>query len=305
MIAIGKNKVVSPFLKNQTLYLLQSPAWIYAWISIFAMLPYTSCLSLALVALVTLRKGPTPGLTAVLVGILAQLIPAFIGLGGLSGHEWALLAYLACFFAACLLKKSESWQVVLTSLLLVVWVGLILVQQFKPGYIETNFQNFLALVQGVNPPKELIALLANQAVRIALPYYLLGAEAISLVISALFPLIIARYLQALAFYPEGFRKEILAFRAHWLALLLFIMGYLFIRQGNLLAAFGMPLLALYLIVSGINLVFSLLWKISDRLILMTVVLPAIIVPYIAFPVYLLLGCFDSLVSVRSKKAEVS
>lgn len=284
------------FLKKYLQQILKNQFYACTLVLVFALLPYTLWASLTIVALVTLRKGTYPGLMATLCGMLAYLLPSYLGLQYMMASEWTVLSFLFCYFLAYLLKISENWRVVLPCILSLILLALIGFQYYMPAYVEANFQAFL---RAVKPDSGLLELLNSQVVRDFIPAYLLGVEGVVLTISALFPVIIARYFQALLFYPEGFRREILAFRAQRIALLLIVTCFVLIRYGNLVASTALPLVAFYIVMSGFSFVFGLLRKLDDRFVLTILLIPALLVPYIAFPVLFILGCFDSLVRVRS------
>lgn len=293
---------MSSFLKNQARQILNSQSYACFLTALFVQLPYATWISLTTVALVTLRKGHS-GLMVVLFGMLACVIQNYFGFGYSIACKWTILALLMSFFSAYLLKKAENWCVVLPGILLTTLIGLIFYQYWMPESIAENFQVFISLFKDLKPG--MVDMLDNEAVRAFMPSYLLGVEGLALVTTALLPVLIARYIQSMLFYPEGFRQEIFAFRAHRMTLLLLVCCLMFIRYGNVEAACCLPLLALYLVVSGFSLAYSFLRKKEDRVVLVLLLVPAILMPYIAFPIYLLLGCFDSLVRIRTKKLETS
>lgn len=287
------------FLKKEAQRVLQSQTYACLLVVMLALIPLGFAASLTIVALVTLRQGYHKGLQLVIAGMAAYVFVAFTGLSKMPLDILSLLAYLVCYLSAYLLKRAQSWQVVLPSVLSMVLIFLLILQYAMPAYAEASFLVYFDMLQSLKSDMFVDAL-KQPLFRDFIASYSLGIQGFVLVTISLFPVLIARYMQSLLFYPEGFRKEVLAFRASRFVLLLSLSCFVFIQHSSLVAASSLPLLIFYLMVSGISFSYKLLSRKNDRVILVVLFLPAVLAPYIMFPLYVLLGCFDSLVRIRPR-----
>src|SRR5437879_6398072 len=77
---------------------------------IFSVLPFASWLSVALVSLVTLRKGAKSGFDVMLPALVVHSVPLMMLVPLESAVINTLITYIPCFLAALTLRKTISWQ---------------------------------------------------------------------------------------------------------------------------------------------------------------------------------------------------
>ncbi len=167
---------------------------------LLGLIPMLNLLSGAVVALVTLRKGPQEG------GLIMMwaLLPA--GLQWLVGDTAPAIMVVGVTLLAYLLRRTQSWQQVL---LLATVIGLLL-QMSLPLQTEyvANIQRLLdGLLEGgagIPVTTEGLTLEEAKAQMLALWLGFYGVEHI-LVFTAC--LMLGRYWQALLYNPGGFKQE--------------------------------------------------------------------------------------------------
>lgn len=167
---------------------------------LFGLIPMLNLLSGAVVALVTLRKGPQEGFLI----MLWALLPA--GLQWLVGDTAPVIMVVGVTVLSYLLRRTQSWQQVL---LLATVLGLLLQMSLplQTGYVA-NIQGLLnRLLEGGGtipgaPNGLTIEDAKAQMLALWLSFY--GVEHI-LVFTAC--LMLGRYWQAMLYNPGGFQQE--------------------------------------------------------------------------------------------------
>ena len=137
------------FIANQGKYLLDNKWHAVVHATILALLPYTAWLSVAIIALITLRKGWRAGLE-----LLAPVFLVYFAVNLTQVHATfalinSILTFLPCFIAAGLLRATVSWQVVMWGFLLQSLVVLVLVQILCPDFVTTQYYYLQAVVKEV------------------------------------------------------------------------------------------------------------------------------------------------------------
>jgi hypothetical protein len=170
-----------------------------------------------------------------------------------------------------------------------------LIQGLWPELMSQQLDALINLFQKVLPEGQVLKTVftENTPNKKILADYLLGIQVLSIVISALSSLMLARYVQSILFYPEGFRKELLSFKAARI----FVIGLLLTSIGAYyhyaLAISCLPMLLVYVMAAGILVLFKLLSKKKDWLTMLFLFVPLIIAPYVMLPIYVLFGSLDS------------
>ena len=194
---------------------------------------------------------------------------------------------------------SVSWRAVASVFFLLAGFGVILLQMTLPEFIFTQYQYLTAAITQAHPDL-LVKVLkdANDFGQLVFANYFFGLQMISVVLSAILPLMFARSIQSRLYNPGGFRQEMLALRSNKLGL--FIMGMLLIavNQDKLIAMNLLPLVVFYFLLAGLSLSFQALAqkKIRGRMILLLA--PLIVLPFVMIPVYVILGSVDSIFNLR-------
>lgn len=261
--------------------------------------PYTTWLSLAIIALVTLKKGWHDGALLLMPVATAYFGVLLIREPTLVAVINTLLTFLPAFLAACVLGLFASWRAVAGLFALLVALSAIILQMTLPEFVVTQYQYLITAIQQARP--DLVADILKDptqfgAVKIA--NYFFGFQLISVVVSALLPLAIARRIQAQLYNPGGFRQELLALRGNKIGLFCLCLLLLAASQQQLIAMNVLPLFVFYFLLAGLSLCFHLLSekKIRGRVLLLSV--PLIVLPFVMLPVYVMIGSLDSLFNLR-------
>lgn len=275
---------------------------LYAWAAVvlFAAIPFFVWLSVALVAFITLRKGPTAGIKALSLGIIAlsSLSWTTRSLGTVLG---VLLTYLPCFIAAYVLRQTVNIRMAINSLLLLACLLLAVIHWIYPEYIEVQYQFVRLLFKEFNYDGALTSWLDNatgQSNFIAASY-VLGAQILSHMLSAVSSLVLARSFQAMLFNPGGCREEITHYRASQWSLILLVYSLWGFTQQVGLAVSLLPVLVVYFAGAGLSFGLFLLGNKLKRGILLVSLVTLIFFPVIMLPLYVLVGVLDSIINFRS------
>jgi hypothetical protein len=292
------------FLGKQGRFLLENDTQALIYIAVLALIPFAGWLSAAVVALITLRKGLSDGFKCFVVAFMALLVLSLMTMSFSAACITAAMAFLPCYLTAAVLHETASWKVAVGFIVLQALLVIALIHWLAPEFITNQFQYIQAILKQLereSADSSALVLLNNQSklTQTVIANYLLGVQAISVVMSALASLMLARSVQSRLFYPGGFRQEMLAFRANSFGV--FLLGFAAIGayQHNPLAISCLPILVTYFVFAGLSLTFSVMTKDKGigTLILLTV--PLILLPFVTLPVYVILGSLDSLFNFRS------
>lgn len=291
---------MSRFLYKQGGYLLQNTLYASALAAALAFVPFSSWLSGAIVALITLRRGSYDGFKVLIASLTIAIIASSRNLALPYSVSATVVTFLMVYSAACLLRMAANWTLVVALVLGIALLGVLLVHCILPSYIAEQFQTLLMLFKNLDQSQLIVTLLDGQhgISQTLLANYLLGIKALTVVCSALFSLMLARYTQSLLVNPGGFREEILAFRATRPGLFLLVFSAIGVYQNNAVAVSWLPLLVIYLMAAGMCLFFNVVAKKRDWVTIVLVFSPLILAPYIMLLVYVLFGSLDSLFNFR-------
>ncbi len=294
----------SDYLNKQASFLLQKP--VYAWLltGFLALFPFTGWLSLAVMALVTLRSNWLDGIRCLIVGLTVSICFAEV-IGRLpEALDTIVPTYLLCYGCACVLRRAVSWQSVAIFCMSVA-VGIIFgVHWFFPQYLLDQYQALLQIISAFDQEHLVGQLFSHQRTAMQLKYahYLFGIKVVSVILSAIVPLMLARSIQSSLYYPGGFKQEIINFRAHSMGSVLLLLTIFGAYQHNLLSITCLPVFFIYLMMAGISLIFNLLSSKKKLVIYVSLFLPIVIIPYVVLPAYVLFGSIDSVFNLRSRQS---
>ncbi|WP_133127228.1 hypothetical protein [Legionella nagasakiensis] len=287
-------------MRNQAKFLLENPWHAALCAVVLALLPYTSWLSVALIALVTLRKGSREGGLMYMAVLLAHCSLSLTTLTAKLALINTLLIFTPCYLAAILLRTTASWRAVAGGFFLQVLIVMMLLQTMLPDFSMAQFLYFKAALRDLHYDNALLEFVnsSHGAKDLMLANYLLGIQAAGIVLSATLSLMLARSLQSQLYYPGGFRKEMLDFRSEKLGLFLLVIMMFAASHNNILAINILPVLIAYFLLSGLSLGFNLFAKkrlLGSFLLLIT---PLLLMPLVMLPIYVVLGSLDSLFNFR-------
>lgn len=291
---------VNGFIQKQGQFILQNERYAILHAVILALLPYTTWPSVAVVALVTLRKGWTAGYKVVGAAMLAQFAVLLVSMSPTIALINAFLTFIPCFLAACALRRAASWRAVAGLFFLQALIAVLLLQTVMPDFIMQEYLFIQAALREIQSDNALLTLINEKTSLNPMIFasYLLGIQVVGVVFSACMSLIFARSIQSQLFYPGGFRQEMLAFRGDKIGLFLLVALFIAARQENLIAMSLLPLFMLYFLLAGFSLSYQVLSKkrpISSFIFLMVAL---VLMPFIMLPVYVIFGSLDSLFNLR-------
>ncbi|HHF0523448.1 TPA: hypothetical protein ACTUT5_000270 [Legionella anisa] len=286
----------SNFITKQCKVILESKRQAIIYAVIFSILPFASWLSVALVSLVTLRKGAKSGFDVLLPALVIHSVPLMM-LIPLSGALInTLIAYLPCYFAALCLRNTERWQAVAGVFFVLAFLGCLLIQLWIPGFIVEQFNLFKMILTQY---QELVGPALNDVNSVILAQLFFGIQILSVLVSATISLMFARAMQAKLFLPGGFRNELMAFRSGRLAFLVFLGVSLATFYEIPLAMNVLPIVLCYFLASGFGLVYFIFSRKRQVRVFILLMVLILVKPTFVLSAYIVLGSLDSLVNFRS------
>ncbi|STX29166.1 membrane protein [Legionella beliardensis] len=295
---------MNTFLRKQGQYLLANELYAFLVAAVLALTPITMWLSLAVVALVTLRHGSVSGLKVFACGLVVAYVAYQFTAPASHVFSIDFITFIVGFSAAIALRITANWRIVIFGILIAALLSIGLIHMLLPNYAYEQYTLLLNSLKEIDSNYVMAQLLESQqrANPTLILNSLLGIRVLSIVFSALSSLMLARGIQSALFYPGGFRKEMLAFRASRAGVLLLVIAAFGVYQNNPIAISCLPLLVVYLMSAGISLLFNMMARKKDLVIIFLIVVPLIIVPYIMLPVYVFFGSLDSLFDLRLRLA---
>jgi hypothetical protein len=286
----------SDIVTKQCRALLENKQKAIIFAVVFSVLPFASWLSVALVCLITLRKGARSGFDVLLPALVVHSVPLMMLIPSSSALINTLIAYLPCYFAALALRKTEKWQAVFGVFLMQAFLGCLLIQLLIPDFIAMQFEQIKSAVMQY---QELVETGMDSISALSLAQLFFGVQILSVVVSAIISLMFARSVQAKLFLPGGFKKELLAFRGNRLSLLVLIGVSLGTYYEQPLAINLLPLMLCYFFASGFCLAYFVLARKNQVKIFILLSLLILLKPTFVLFAYIVFGAVDSLFNFRS------
>ncbi|ASQ45986.1 hypothetical protein [Legionella clemsonensis] len=288
-------------LRKQGRFLLENETYALIYIAILALVPFAAWLSVAVIALITLRKGWGAGFKGLMAGVLTSLLLSSLSLSWSLAFITAVMAFLPCYLTAGVLHSTTSWRIAMSFIVLQALIGILLLHWFAPAFIAEQYQFIQAVLKQLKGDEVIADVLntpgaLNSAV---IANYVIGIQAVSIILSAIASLMLARSVQSGLFYPGGYRQEMLEFRASASGVALLVIAVIGTYQEIPLAISALPVLAVYYAGAGISIGFNALNKGRrgiGRLVLLLI--PLILLPFVIIPIYVILGALDSLFNFR-------
>lgn len=291
-------KSAGDFITKHSKTLLENKQHAILYAVILSILPFASWLSVALVSLVTLRKGAKPGFEVMLPALVVHSVPLLMLVPLESAVINALVAYLPCYLAAVCLRKTMNWQLVFGVFLLQALLGFVLTQLFAPNFVVGQFEQFQNLLTQYHDYQHLIDSNTDGLGSFVLAQLFFGIQILSVIVSASISLIFARSIQAKLFNPGAFRDEVLSFRSGRLAFLLLVGISIASYYEIPLAINLLPLILSYFLISGFNLAYYILGQKRQVRVLILLFLLILFKPSFVLLAYIVFGSLDSLFNFR-------
>jgi hypothetical protein len=284
-------------ITKQCRVILESKQQAIVWAIFFSMIPLASWISVALVSLVTLRKGGRLGLDILLPALVIHSVPLMMLIPISSALINTLVTYLPCYFAALSLRKTEKWQVVFGVFAIQAFLGCLLIQFFDSDAIANQLNSLKMVLTQYGGMVD--ASFFNSINPLTLAQIFFGVQLLAVVISGLISLMVARSIQAKLFLPGGFKNELTAFRGSRLSFLAFsgvsLMSYYEIP----IAINMLPIMLCYFFFSGFGLIYFICFRKQQTRGFILLTLLILLKPALIFSVYIIMGLLDSLFNFRS------
>lgn len=266
---------------------------------LFSILPFATWLSVALVALVTLRKGPKFGLEILMPALVFHSVPLMMLVPLDSVLINTLISYLPAFLAAIVLRKTASWPAVFGVLFLQMFFLCFFVQLFVPHFAIDQFNQFKMLLTQYQEYQQVINASLEGVDVHSLAELFLGLQLLTVLISTVASLLCARSIQARLFMPGGFRGELRRFRSGRLSFLILLGVGVASYYKIALAINLLPFVVVYFILSGFGLTTYILARKNQHLKVLVVLCALIVLkPTFVLFAFVVFGSLDSLFNFR-------
>lgn len=286
------------FIIRQSKTLLENKQRAILFAVVFSLLPFASWLSVALVLLVTLRRGAKVGFEVMLPALVVHSVPLMMLVPLESAIVNTLITYIPCYLAALALRNTMSWQVVFGVFFIQAFIGFLAIQLCAPYFILDQFNQFKNILTQFQEYKQLMDVGTEGLNTFILAQLFFGIQILSVIVSALISLIFARSIQAKLFVPGGFTSELLTFRSGRLSFLI-LMGVSIASYFEISYAINLlPLVLAYFLLSGFALAFYALARKRQIRVMILLLLLILLKPFFVLFAYVLFGALDSLFNFR-------
>lgn len=265
---------------------------------VLSMLPFASWLSVALVSLITLRKGAKPGFEVMLPAVIMHAVPLIMMVPLESAIMNTLIIYLPCYVAALSLRKTATWSVVFGVFFILAFVGLAAMQLLVPDFIVDQFNQFKSILAEYKEYQHLVNNNADGLNSFILAQLFFGIQILSVIVSAIISLLFARSIQSKLFMPGGFRDEVLGFRSGRLSFLVLLGVSIASYYEIPLAINLLPLVLCYFLISGFSLAYYVLARKNRIRVAILLFLLILFKPSFVLLAYIVFGSLDSLFNFR-------
>ena len=265
---------------------------------ILSIIPFASWLSVALVTLITLRKGAKSGFEVLLPALIIHSVPLMMLVSLESALINTLVAYIPCYIAALCLRKTMSWQIVCGVFFIQALIGFLSIQFLAPDFIVSQFNQFKALLSQFQEYQQLVDSSTEGISSFTLAQLFFGIQILSVLVSAIISLLFARSIQSKLFMPGGFRDEVLGFRSGRLSFLV-LMGVSIGSYYEVPCAINLlPTVFSYFIISGFSLAYFALARKHQVRVGILLFLLILFKPSFVLLAYIVFGALDSLFNFR-------
>lgn len=289
---------VGNFVLKQSQTILENKQYAMLCAVLFSIIPFASWLSIAIVALVTSRKGAKSGFEIMLPALVIHSVPLLMLVPLNSVLINSLLAYLPCYIVALCLRKTANWSVVFGGFFIQACVYVVLINVFAPDFVLTQLNQFKMIIGQNQEYQQLLSTVSERISDSLLAQLFIGIQILSIVVSTMISLLFARSIQSRLFMPEGFREELRAFRSSKVAFFALVV-ISFASYYEIPGAISlMPLLISYFFISGFALTYCIFAGKRQKGVLLLLLLLIILQPTLVLFAYIVFGSLDSLFNFR-------
>jgi hypothetical protein len=286
------------FIIRQSKALLENKQYAIVCASIISILPFASWLSVALVALITLRKGAKSGFEVMLPALIIHSVPLMMLVPVESALINTLVAYIPCYIAALSLRKTAHWQMVFGVFFLQALIGFLLIQFLVPDFVIDQYAQLKKIVTHYEEYQQLFDTSTGGLSSFILAQLFFGIQILSVIVSAIVSLMFARSIQAKLFMPGGFKQELIDFRSDKISFLV-LLGISIASYYEISFALNLlPLLLCYFLISGFSLAYFVLARKKQVRVFILLCLLILLKPNFVLFAYIVFGSLDSLFNFR-------
>ena len=286
------------FIIKHSKALLENKQHAILYAVILSILPFASWLSVALVMLVTLRKGAKSGFEVMMPALVIHSVPLMMLVPVDSALINSLVAYIPCYLAAISLRKTMSWQVVSGVLFIQAFIGFSVLQLLAPDFIMEQFNQFKSLLIEYKEYQTLVNNSTDGLSSFILAQLFFGLQILSVIVSAAISLLFARSVQSKLFLPGAFKDELSEFRSGRLSFLILVVVSIASYFEIPLAINLLPLILSYFLVSGFSLAYFILARKNQVRVVVLLFLLILFKPSFVLLAYIVFGSLDSLFNFR-------
>lgn len=265
---------------------------------ILSILPFASWLSVALVCLITLRKGAKTGFEVMLPALVVHSVPLMMLVSVDSALTNTLISYIPCYLAALTLRRTMSWQLVSGVFLIQAFIGFTALQLLAPDFVVDQYNQFTRILAQFQEYNQLVVASTEGLSGFILAQVFFGLQILSVIVSAMISLLFARSIQSKLFMPEGFRNELVEFRSGRFAFLILTAVSIAAYFGVSHALYLLPLILTYFLVSGFSLAYFVLARKRQFRVVVLLLLLILLKPSFVLLTYIVFGTLDSLFNFR-------
>lgn len=265
---------------------------------ILSILPFASWLSVALVSLVTLRKGEKSGFEVMLPALVIHSVPLMMLVSVESALTNTLIAYIPCYLSAVALRRTANWQNVFGVFLLQALCGFFLLQLLAPDFAIGQLTQFKSNLSQFPEYKHFFEDSTEGMSTTVIAQLFFGIQILSVIVSAIISLMFARSVQSRIFVPGGFRNELLEFRSGRLSFLVLLIVSIASYYEISCAINALPLVLTYFALSGFALAYYALARKRQVRVGLLLVLVILLKPSLMLFAYIIFGSLDSLFNLR-------
>lgn len=286
------------FIIRHSKTVLENKQYAILYAVLLSILPFASWLSVALVALVTLRKGAKLGFEVMLPALVVHSVPLMMLIPLESALTNTLVAYIPCYIAALSLRKTASWQTVFGTLFIQAFVAFFLIQLLAPNFVVDQLGQFKKILTQYQEYRQLMDASTDGMSSFVLAQLFFGFQILSVIVSVLISLMFARSTQAKLFMPGGFKNELMEFRSGRLSFLA-LMGVSIASYYETSVAINLlPLILGYFLISGFALAYFILARKRQIRVAILLILLIFLKPTFMIFAYIIFGSLDSLFNFR-------
>lgn len=176
---------------------------------LFTFIPLLGWMGVIIMALITLRKGAYEGFIVYAWIVLPILVLSIVFSDVRIFLYDAVCGSLVVYLSAIILRRTESWLLVIQASVLFAAIVIIILHIFNPHIDQMWITRLTKIIQQINANSDTPLTTQDSISTVKwLADYATGIQAAILLLANLFNLAIARWMQAMMFHPGGLKEEL-------------------------------------------------------------------------------------------------